>query len=410
MDTLVRQLTYSTDIKVYRPQFKRELGSVTASILLNQIIYWWHKMGYNSFYKFKEPCQHPLYHQGQSWCEELEFSKKEFDNALKKLKERGLVSSKRDNNNKVWYSVDYDNLVVFLKRAYSINPIDTVQQGFEENVHKTLSEIEQSAMDSDAKLETMKRLLSPGEVEKKQPKSPLVHIPVYPLWAFTSIYIRLQQKNTNKTSLTLGLENQSWNIISNSQRIFFLESINIKLNRIFTVSVEYRQQPKEPTMDLDKLTSIIGGRADIAQQLQSKMPKAPAAKKGKPNYNAAIIAWKGAYAEVSDSFTGKLTLKDEAMIKHIVRDYPDDAVGLIEYCVQEWVTFGNEVIRMKGVSVAPQLPGIAFLSTHREVAHVFYKKSRGEAPSANEQAADNPSVSTPVSAPGFTSVDDLFGG
>lgn len=407
MDTLVRQLTYSTDIKVYRPQFKRELGSVTASILLNQMIYWWHKMGYNSFYKFKEPCQHPLYHKGQSWCEELEFSKKEFDNAMKKLKERDLVSSKRDNNNKVWYFVNYDQLSAFLKKAYSENPEDTIHQGFEENVQKVLAEVGQSAMDSDAKLETVQRLLGQGSEDKNRPKSPLVVVPVYPLWAFTSIYRRLQQKITNKPSLKLRFENYKFHLINTDSRIIFLESINKDISEKLYVRVG--QQREESPMDLSKLTSIVGGNAEIAAKIQEKMPKPVAAKKGRTAHNAVIIAWKSAYGEVSSSFTGKLTIKDESLLKHISRDYPEDAVNLIEHCVCEWQQFGNEVIRQKGVSVAPQLPSISFLSAHREVAHSFYRKSLSEAPTSNGEGTSSSPMPTLPQGGGFASVDSFFG-
>ena len=45
----------------YRPSLYLATGSVTAAILLQQLIYWNHP-----FYKFMEPCDHPTYKPGDS--------------------------------------------------------------------------------------------------------------------------------------------------------------------------------------------------------------------------------------------------------------------------------------------------------------------------------------------------------
>lgn len=69
----------------YRPNFARLTGSVTAAVLLQQILFYADKHGSKPFYKFKSPCAHKKYTSGDSWCEELGFSRAEFDNALKKI-------------------------------------------------------------------------------------------------------------------------------------------------------------------------------------------------------------------------------------------------------------------------------------------------------------------------------------
>jgi hypothetical protein len=70
----------------YRPSLNKLTGGVTATILLQQIIYWWDKKKRKPFYKFKEPCLDRVeYSEGDSWCEELAFSRAEFDTALKKI-------------------------------------------------------------------------------------------------------------------------------------------------------------------------------------------------------------------------------------------------------------------------------------------------------------------------------------
>lgn len=69
----------------YRPNFARLTGSVTAAVLLQQIFFRWTHHGREPFFKFKEPCSHDEYREGDSWCEELAFTKHEFDGALKKV-------------------------------------------------------------------------------------------------------------------------------------------------------------------------------------------------------------------------------------------------------------------------------------------------------------------------------------
>jgi len=82
--------------------YRRELailtGSTNAAILLSQMLYWSEKMDNQPFFKYKEPPQkkddetqeeylervHP-YKEGDSWTEELYFSRKEFDSALNRI-------------------------------------------------------------------------------------------------------------------------------------------------------------------------------------------------------------------------------------------------------------------------------------------------------------------------------------
>lgn len=58
------------------------IGGVTATILLQQIIYWHGKMD-RHFYKYRTPCDQSK--PGQSWCEELGFAPGEFDGARRKI-------------------------------------------------------------------------------------------------------------------------------------------------------------------------------------------------------------------------------------------------------------------------------------------------------------------------------------
>ncbi len=69
----------------YIKELRMLSGSVTASILMQQLDYWFEKSP-NGFYKFLEPCENSKYYKkGDSWTEELGFSKAEFKTAFEKI-------------------------------------------------------------------------------------------------------------------------------------------------------------------------------------------------------------------------------------------------------------------------------------------------------------------------------------
>lgn len=69
----------------YQPELNPFTGSITATILLGQLEYWFTKTDGKPFYKFLAPCEDECYRLGDSWCEELGFSKVEFRNAFKRI-------------------------------------------------------------------------------------------------------------------------------------------------------------------------------------------------------------------------------------------------------------------------------------------------------------------------------------
>ena len=104
----------------YRPALARELGSVTAVILLQQVIYWWQRSDGKPFYKFKQPCSYPLYREGDSWTEELGFSRREFDSALKR------IATKKTKDMSITEAMEANTPVVYWTNAghvtyYTIN-------------------------------------------------------------------------------------------------------------------------------------------------------------------------------------------------------------------------------------------------------------------------------------------------
>ena len=60
-------------------------GSVTATILMQQLDYWFSKQDGEPFYKFKAPCENEYYKSGDSFTEELGFSIEEFTTAFSKI-------------------------------------------------------------------------------------------------------------------------------------------------------------------------------------------------------------------------------------------------------------------------------------------------------------------------------------
>lgn len=133
MESLTSILSDQQNSIPYRPRIAKALGSITAAILFQQIIYRWENNDQKPFYKFKEPCEHELYRHNDSWIEEIGFSRKEFDTARKILAEKSKKSSSIDRlksfngkmfrywvdqNRQTWYDAEQDAIEKFLERLY----------------------------------------------------------------------------------------------------------------------------------------------------------------------------------------------------------------------------------------------------------------------------------------------------
>jgi len=84
MSDSLSQCNVVTFFVKYNPLLIQEFGSQNAVILFDRLEYWFSKKK-DQFYKFIEPCQHPCFRQGDSWQEELGFSKKVFRTAFDKI-------------------------------------------------------------------------------------------------------------------------------------------------------------------------------------------------------------------------------------------------------------------------------------------------------------------------------------
>lgn len=103
--------------KMYIPGYNRITGGTLSTILLLQAVYWWGKSGKEKFYKFRDKCKHPLYAEGDSWCEELGWTGAEFDGAIKEIgfklgktqnrikEEEAFIVYYKDPQGVTWYDI-----------------------------------------------------------------------------------------------------------------------------------------------------------------------------------------------------------------------------------------------------------------------------------------------------------------
>ena len=78
-------LSHTRSCIPYIKELRNIAGGVTASILMQQLDYWFAKSNGKPFYKFKSPCEHKMYKKGDSFTEELGFSIDEFTTAFFKI-------------------------------------------------------------------------------------------------------------------------------------------------------------------------------------------------------------------------------------------------------------------------------------------------------------------------------------
>lgn len=132
---------------LYRPRLKLLTNNINAAILLSQINYWWFERKQTVFYKFAAPCGHRLYKPGDSWQEELAFTRTELETALKHIGSKirpnvdtaelrdvygslydgtgelppveRIVLYWRDSDNVTWYELNTELQEAHLDRTYS---------------------------------------------------------------------------------------------------------------------------------------------------------------------------------------------------------------------------------------------------------------------------------------------------
>lgn len=106
----------------YRPRLTAEVGSVLSTLLLCQAMYWARRSG-NPFYKFIEPCGHGQYRAGDSWTEELGFSRHEYLGAMARIGQRLNKKTDPDVAAYIWYWTDMSRLTYFRVNWARVNEL-----------------------------------------------------------------------------------------------------------------------------------------------------------------------------------------------------------------------------------------------------------------------------------------------
>lgn len=106
---------------LYIVNFKEICGSVNSSILLSRMIYWNSIHQDKPFKKFIAPPKTPRvdYTIGESWTEDLGFSRREFETALSKLEKLKMCSHHRSGTGITEWKINMD---VILKKIEEIKP------------------------------------------------------------------------------------------------------------------------------------------------------------------------------------------------------------------------------------------------------------------------------------------------
>lgn len=114
----------------YCPELNQLTGSITASLLLCQLEYWFDKTQGEAFYKFLEPCGHGSYKKGDAWVEELGFSKAEFRLAFSRIgkvyKSKKAYSESKDPFDGKLYLSYYDRfkkLTYYMRNTSLVNEL-----------------------------------------------------------------------------------------------------------------------------------------------------------------------------------------------------------------------------------------------------------------------------------------------
>lgn len=133
MGTLLTMIADDKRTIAYRPRLNTITGSVNATILFQQIVFRWENNEGKPFYKFSAPApENKHYRKGDSWQEELGFTRSEFEGARNRIAVQvGKGQSKdellqdyaivywRDHQNLTWYDLNAEIVEHMIASAYA---------------------------------------------------------------------------------------------------------------------------------------------------------------------------------------------------------------------------------------------------------------------------------------------------
>lgn len=134
----------SSYIKFY-PGIKSTIGCVKATLILGRLEYWFERYT-SGFYKFVEPCSHPLYREGDSWAEEIGFPRKVFAKAFDligvRYKSKSAFMQSKDKfqgklyasyhdrkTNQTYFIRNHEFASQFIKGLFSLKKPQSVSRG-----------------------------------------------------------------------------------------------------------------------------------------------------------------------------------------------------------------------------------------------------------------------------------------
>lgn len=125
----------------YVKELRPLTGSVIGCILMQQLDYWFNQKP-DGFYKFLEPCKHRSYKPGDSWIEELAFSKSEFRTAFSQIgavyKSKSQFEAAKDKFQGKFYCSYHDRINgltwYFRNHAVVDQALDTIVYAQEKDV------------------------------------------------------------------------------------------------------------------------------------------------------------------------------------------------------------------------------------------------------------------------------------
>ena len=107
----------------YRKELNLITGGALESIFLAQLLYWYEVNDGNEFFKFREPCEHSLYKEGDSWVEELGLSVKIIDRIIKVFKNKGFLTTRTTLNRTTYYKVNIELINELLSEVYTSDEV-----------------------------------------------------------------------------------------------------------------------------------------------------------------------------------------------------------------------------------------------------------------------------------------------
>lgn len=213
-------------------------GNFGAALLLRQIQF--REKEYGIFWKFRAPCKNPHYKIGDSWLEELQCTRSQFDGALKiigqKLKEE---DSKRDPNVFVYY--------------------------WEDSVKRTFYELNKEYIAQEYK-RAIKQRVDIEKMMKKERK--ILSLPIYEKILKNSKIINHDSENQDENHIKNNKNNRIRNHDSENQKSRSTKSENMSFYNTKNTSNTTRQK------DLDKSKSYASDETkDCKNKRKQKLSK-----------------------------------------------------------------------------------------------------------------------------------------